>query len=210
MAKLKIYTWTTPNGRKATIAAEAMELDYDVIPVDLGRREQLDPAFRAISPNGRIPAIVDGDFSLMESGAILLYLAEKSGKLLPPAGSSEYWRTVEWLMWQTGGFGPMLGQAHHFLHFNRGASEYAERRYRNEAARLYRVLERRLTGRDYVADAFSVADIAIWAWTSRFEYQHVDLRDYPAVRDWYVRLAAMPAFDRGFRQPRDVGPIPMP
>lgn len=210
MAQLKIYTWTTPNGRKVTIAAEAMGLDYDVIPVDIGNREQFDADFLEISPNNRIPAIADGEFRLMESGAILMYLARKSGKLLPAPDTDAYWRTIEWLMWQVGGFGPMLGQAHHFLHFNRGKSGYAEERYRNEAARLYRVLDRRLSGRDFVAGYFSIADIAIWTWASRFEYQRIDLNDFPAVRNWYARLAALPAFIRGYRQPDDTAVIPLP
>lgn len=210
MAKLKIYTWTTPNGRKVTIAAEAMSLDYDVIPIDINNGKQFDPEFLDISPNNKIPAIVDGDFCLMESGAILHYLARKSGKLLADEGTTGYWRTVEWLMWQVGGFGPMLGQAHHFLHFNPGTSDYAEQRYHDEAARLYRVLDGRLEGRDFVADRFSIADIAIWTWASRFEYQRIDLAEFPAVLEWYERLAAEPAFVRGYRQPRDTGPIPLP
>lgn len=210
MAQLKIYTWTTPNGRKITIAAEAMGLDYDVVPVDIGNGQQFEPDFLKISPNNKIPAIVDGDLRLMESGAILLYLARKSGKLFPDDGTDNYWRTIEWLMWQVGGFGPMLGQAHHFLHFNPGTSDYAEQRYRDEAARLYRVLDRRLAGREFVADVFTIADIAIWTWTSRFEYQRIDLADYPAVRAWYLRLASEPAFVRGYGLPHDTGPIPLP
>ena len=207
---IRLYTWTTPNGRKISIALEELGLPYEVFPVDIGRDEQFDPAFLAISPNNKIPAIVDGDVSLMESGAILLYLAEKAGRLLPPAGTAAYWDVMQWLMWQVGGFGPMLGQAHHFLKFNRGRSDYAEQRYQAEAKRLYSVLDRRLEDREFVAGALSVADIAIWPWASRFDYQQIRLGDYPNVRRWYIALAARPAFQRGYQQPRYSGPVPMP
>lgn len=207
---IRLYTWTTPNGRKVSIALEELGLAYEVVPIDINAGEQFDPAFLAISPNNKIPAIVDGDQALMESGAILLYLANKAGRLLPPAGSPAYWRVCEWLMWQMGGFGPMLGQAHHFLHYHPGKSAYAESRYGDEAARLYGVLDRQLAGRDFVADEFSIADIAIWPWASRFEWQRIDLNDFPNVCRWYTSLAARPAFQRGYAVPADVGPIPLP
>ena len=207
---IKLYTWTTPNGRKISVALEELGLPYEVIPVDIGEKQQFEPEFVKIAANEKIPAIVDGDFALMESGAILLYLANKTGKLSPPYGTQEYWRMMEWLMWQMGNFGPLLGQAHHFLTFNRGKSEYAEARYHGEALRLYRVLNKRLENRDFVCDEFSIADIAIWGWVSRFEYQQVDLNDYPAVCRWYLQLADRPAFQRGYAVPEDVGPIPLP
>jgi len=207
---IKLYTWTTPNGRKVSIALEELGLPYEVIAVNIGNEEQYDPEFSHISPNNKVPAIIDGDFALMESGAILLYLAEKTGKLCPPYGTPDYWRVMEWLMWQMGNFGPLLGQAHHFLKFNRGKSEYAEARYHGEALRLYRVLNTRLEDREFVCDQFSMADIAIWSWASRFEYQQVDLNDYPEVSRWYVHLAERLAFQRGYSVPTDVGPIPLP
>ena len=207
---IKLYTWSTPNGRKVSIALEELGLSYEVVPVNIGEKEQFDPEFVRISPGNKVPAIIDGDFSLMESGAILLYLAEKTGKLSPPYGTPEYWRMVEWLMWQMGNFGPLLGQAHHFLKFNPGKSEYAEARYHGEALRLYRVLDTRLQDREFVGNNFSIADIAIWGWASRFEYQQVDLNDYPEVCRWYVKLAERPAFRRGYAVPEDVGPIPLP
>ena len=207
---ITLYSWTTPNGRKASIALEEMQLPYKAIPVNIVEGEQFDPEFLKISPNNKIPAIVDGDFTLMESGAILLYLAQKSGRLLPRYGSDAYWRTLEWLMWQMGGFGPMLGQAHHFLKFNQGKSEYAEERYAAEARRLYRVLDGRLDRHEFVAGELTIADIAIWPWVSRFEYQQIDLHEYPAVERWYLQLAERPAFQRGYAQPLDVGPIPLP
>jgi GST-like protein len=146
----------------------------------------------------------------MESGAILLYLADKSGTLAPEHGSAAHWRMVEWLMWQMGGFGPILGQAHHFLKYNPGRSSYSEERFRSEAQRLYAVLDSRLAEREYVADTFSVADIAIWCWASRFEWHDVDLNAHENVKRWYMQLAARPAFERGYQVPRDTGPIPLP
>ena len=145
----------------------------------------------------------------MESGAILMYLAQKTGKFLAPDGPA-YWQTIEWLMWQMGGFGPMLGQAHHFLKFNAGVSEYAENRYGSETKRLYGVLDRRLADNEYVAGEYSIADISIWPWASRFEWQQIDLNDYPHVKRWYTEIAARPAVQRGYKIPADAGDIPLP
>ena len=146
----------------------------------------------------------------MDSGAILLYLAAKTGRLAPPAGTPEYFEMLQWLMWQIGNFGPLLGQAHHFLTFNRGKSEYAEQRYHKEAQRLYAVLDKRLDGRDHLAGELSVGDIAIWCWVSRYSFQRIDLENYPNVLRWYLHLADRPAFERGYGVPEDVGPIPRP
>ena len=176
--------------QKISIALEEFGLDYEVIPVDINKDEQFAPDFLAISPNNKIPAIVDGEVSLFESGAILLYLAHKTGKLAPPAGSPLYFRMMQWLMWQVAHFGPMLGQVHHFLKFNPGKSAYAEQRYYQEALRLYRVLNDRLAGRDYIAGEFSIADIATWPWASRFEFQQIDLDDFPNVERWYTTFPA--------------------
>lgn len=209
---IDLYTWTTPNGRKVSIALEELGLPYRVVPVNIGRDEQFKPEFLAVSPNNRIPAIVDcdnGGFALMESGAILLYLAEKTGRLLSRDGVGRM-RTIEWLMWQIGGVGPMIGQAHHFLRAKPGVSEYAAKRYRDEALRLYGVLDRRLEGRDYVVDDYSIADIAIWPWISRFEWQTIDLNQYPNVKRWYLDIAKRPAVQKGYKIPKDVGEIPMP
>ena len=208
---IDLYTWTTPNGRKASIALEEMGLPYKAHAIDISKDEQFAPAFLKISPNNRIPAIVDSDngMSLFESGAILIYLADKTGKLLPKQGEDRY-RVIEWLMWQMGGPGPMLGQVHHFVKYNKGKSAYAEERYAKEAQRLYGVLDRRLEGRDFVAGDYSIADIAIWPWISRFEWQEVDLAKFPNVKRWYTTIAARPAVQRGYKQPKDVGEIPMP
>jgi GSH-dependent disulfide-bond oxidoreductase len=208
---IELYTWTTPNGRKASIALEEMGLPYRAHPIDISKDEQFAPDFLKIAPNNRIPAIVDTDtgISLMESGAILIYLADKTGKLLAKEGEKRY-RAIEWLMWQMGGPGPMLGQVHHFVKYNKGKAPYAEERYLKEAHRLYGVLDRRLEGRAFVADEYSIADIAIWPWISRFEWQTIDLDKYPNVKRWYLDIAARPAVRKGYKVPKDVGDIPMP
>jgi GST-like protein len=208
---IDLYTWTTPNGRKASIMLEEVGLPYTAHAVDISKDEQFKPEFLAVSPNNRIPAIVDRDngFHLMESGAILLYLAEKTGKLMPKDLQKRY-RVVEWVMWQMGGPGPMLGQVHHFVKYNKGKAPYAEERYLKEAHRLYGVLDRRLAGREYVADEYSIADIAIWPWISRFEWQTIDLAQYANVKRWYVAIANRPAVQRGYHVPKKVNEIPMP
>jgi GST-like protein len=206
---ITLYTAPTPNGRKVSIALEELALPYEVVRVDFAKSEQYSPEFLKISPGNKIPAIIDGDLPLMQSGAILLYLAEKAGGLLPERGTSAYWEVMQWLMWQMGDQGPLLGQAHHFLRFNRGVSDYAEKRYGGEAQRLYRVLDTRLDGREFIVDELSVADLAIWPWVSRYEYQCVDLHDYPNVLEWYRRLAERPAFQHGYAVPEALE-IPLP
>jgi GST-like protein len=209
---IDLYTWTTPNGRKVSIMLEEVGLPYRATAVDINAGEQFRPEFLAISPNNKIPAIVDRDtdLRLMESGAILMYLAEKSGRLMPSEGSAK-WRTIEWLMLQMASVGPMLGQAHHFLKFNKGKSEYAEKRYYDETVRIYGVLDRRLAESEFLAGGeYTIADIATWPWISRFEWQGVDLARFPNVRRWYVALAARPAVQRGYDVPRHVNPIPLP
>jgi GST-like protein len=208
---IDLYTWTTPNGRKASIALEEMGIPYEVHPVDIGKDEQFKPEFLKISPNNRIPATVDRDtnMSLMESGAILIYLADKSGKFLPREGEARY-RAIEWLMWQMGGIGPMLGQAHHFLRFNAGKAPYAEERYAKEAQRLYGVLDRRLAQHEYMAGDYSIADMATWPWISRFEWQRIDMDKFPNVKRWYKAVAARPAVQKGYKVPKDTGAIPIP
>jgi len=207
---IEFYTWTTPNGRKISIALEEMGLEYKSIPVDITNDEQFAPAFLEISPNNKIPALKDGTTTLFESGAILLYLARKSGQFLPAEGTEEYWKTLVWLMWQMGGYGPMLGQAHHFIHYNPGKSEYAEERYGTEARRLSGVLDTHLANSEFLTGSLSIADFAIWPWTSRFDYQKIDLNEFPNLKRWYLQLAERPAFIRGYAQPKDVGAIPMP
>jgi GST-like protein len=208
---IDLYTWTTPNGRKISILLEELGMPYTAHPVDIGKDEQYKPDFLKISPNNRIPAIVDRDtgFSLMESGAIMLYLAEKAGKLLPKELEARY-RVVEWLMWQMGGPGPMFGQVHHFVKYNPGKAPYAEDRYLKEAHRLYGVLDRRLADHEFVADVYSIADIAIWPWVSRYEWQTVDLKQYGNVLRWYRAIAGRPAVQKGYHVPKKVQEIPTP
>jgi GST-like protein len=205
---IELYTWPTPNGRKVSIALEEFELPYEVHAVNIGEGDQDKPEFRAISPNGKIPAIVDREngMSLMESGAILLYLAEKENRFL----GDDRWQTIEWLMLQMGGVGPMLGQAHHFLKFNAGKAPYAEARYKAEAERLYGVLDTRLDGRDYLSGSYSIADMATWPWISRYEWQQMDLGAYPNLLRWYLAIADRPAVQRGYDVPVHVNDIPRP
>ncbi|WP_159993964.1 glutathione S-transferase family protein [Roseomonas sp. 18066] len=202
---ITLHTWNTPNGRKISVALEEMGLPYKVEVVDITKGQQFQPDFLAISPNNRIPAIVDDEgpdgkpVSVFESGAILLYLAEKTGRFLPsdPRGRIAVW---EWLMWQMGGFGPMPGQVHHFLGRPEGAArDYGLERYGAETLRLYGVLERRLAGRDFVATEGepSIADFAILGWAWRHARHKVDLAEFPAVAAWYARMMARPAVARG-------------
>ena len=208
---IDLYTWPTPNGRKISIALEELGLEYRAHSVDITKGEQRDSKFLTISPNSKIPAIVDteNNQSLMESGAILLYLAEKYGQLMPK-DASRYWEAVEWIMWQMGGPGPILGQIHHFVKFNPGKSLYAEERYLTEGKRLYGVLNKRLQDREFVVGDYSIADIAIWPWISRFNWQTIDITQYPNVTRWYLSVAARPAVQRGYHVPRKVNEIPMP
>ncbi len=205
---IDLYTWSTPNGRKVSIALEEFGEPYKVKPVDITRDEQFAPDFLAISPNNKIPAIVDHDSgrSLMESGAILLYLAEKHDRFW----GDDRWQTVQWLMMQMGSIGPMLGQVHHFVRYNPGKSEYAEARYTAEAQRLYGVLESRLQAAEYLAGSYGIADMATWPWISRFEWQRMDLAGFPALKRWYLRIAERPAVQRGYDVPASGFSIPMP
>jgi GST-like protein len=205
---IDLYTWPTPNGRKVSIALEEFELPYRVHSVDLQQRQQFDPDFLRISPNNKIPAIVDQDTdtALMESGAILLYLAKKTDRFW----GEDTWQTMQWLMWQMAGLGPMLGPVHFFNKHNPGQSPCAEERFTAEAARLYGVLDARLAGRSYVSGDYSIADMAIWPWISRFEWQDIDLKDYPNICRWYQEIAQRPAVQKGYDVPHYVNPIPMP
>jgi len=208
---IDFYTWTTPNGRKVSIMLEELGLPYTTHAINIGEGEQMAPNFLKNAPNNKIPAIVDNDngMTLMESGAILMYLAEKTGKFLPTDADAR-WHTIEWLMWQMGGPGPFLGQVHHFVKYNKGKSAYAEERYLTEARRLYGVLDRRLADHEYIVDDYSIADIAVWPWISRFDWQTLNLNDYPNVKRWYLDIAARPAVQTGFHIPKKVQEIPMP
>jgi GST-like protein len=203
---IELHTWNTPNGRKISVALEEMGLPYKVVPVNISKDEQFKPDFLKISPNNRIPAIIDPDgpggapISVFESGAILLYLGEKTGKFLPTDLRARV-PVLEWLMWQMGGFGPMPGQVHHFLQVADPVDQkYGLARYQKETERLYGVLDRRLAVSEYVATAGepSVADFAILGWAWRHERHRVDLAGFPQVKRWYEALMARPATARGF------------
>ncbi len=212
---IELYTWPTPNGRKVQIMLEEVGLAYRAHPIDIGRGDQFDPAFLKISPNNKIPAIVDGQgpggkpFALFESGAILMYLAEKTGKLMPNETGARY-RVIEWLMFQMGHVGPMLGQAHHFRQYAPEKIPYAVDRYTSEAGRLYRVIDKRLGDHEFLADKYSIADIATFPWLQSHERQGQDLDDYPNLARWFEAIEARPAVQRGLAvlaEQRREGPI---
>ena len=207
---IDLYTWATPNGRKVSIMLEELGLDYNVIPIDITKGEQHDLDFVSFSPNNKIPAIIDHETGLkmMESGAILMYLAKKTGLFMSQT-DGQYWEEMQWLMFQMGHIGPMLGQTHHFVKFNPGKSPYAEERYKNENIRLYKVLNKRLKEREFICEDYSIVDIATWPWISRYEFQQMDLNDYPSLKAWYMRIASRPAVQRGYAVPLHQ-PVPLP
>lgn len=201
---IDLYTWGTPNGRKISVALEEMALPYAVHPIDITQGKQFDEAFLKISPNNRIPAIVDPDgpdgapISVFESGAILIYLAEKTGRFLPSDPRARV-QAMEWLMWQVGGFGPMPGQVHHFLGVSNPQDQrYGLERYSKETHRLYGVMDKRLATNEFFAGELSIADFAILGWAWRHERHKVDLSAYPNVKRWYEQMMARPAVKRGF------------
>lgn len=196
---LDLYYWTTPNGHKITIFLEEAGLPYNLNPININNGDQFTPEFLAISPNNRIPALVDhkpstGDqpLSLFESGAILEYLADKTGLFLPKEGEQRY-QVLQWLYWQMGGLGPMAGQNHHFSVYAPERIPYATDRYVNETNRLYGVLNKQLEGKEYIAGEYSIADMASYPWIRPYERQGQDLNDFPALKQWFERMAARPA-----------------
>ncbi len=199
---IEVYFWPTPNGYKITIALEEMGLPYRVVPIDIGHGEQFKPEFLKFSPNNKMPAIIDSDgpdgkpISIFESGAILLYLAEKSGKLMP-AGARGRYNALEWLMFQMASVGPMLGQAHHFRRYAPEQLQYAIDRYTNEARRIYGVIDRRLSEVPYLASEYSIVDIATYPWLRHHRAQGQDLADFPKLKQWYDAIEARPGVQRG-------------
>lgn len=200
---IQLYTWATPNGHKVHILLEELGLPYEVHAIDIGRGDQFKPDFLKISPNNKMPAIVDPEgpggqpLSLFESGAILLYLAEKHGRFLPQEPAQRY-ATLQWLMWQMGGLGPMLGQAHHFLQYAPEKIPYGRKRYAGEANRLYGVLDKRLAASPYLAgDDYTIADMAVWPWTRYPDRQGVERSDFPNFVRWFDAIAERPAVQRG-------------
>jgi GST-like protein len=204
---IDLYTWSTPNGRKVSIMLEETGLPYRVHPIDIGRGDQFSPEFLAINPNNRIPAIVDQDgpegkpFPLFESGAILLYLAWKTGRFLPQPVTRQF-ECMQWLMFQMGGVGPMFGQVHHFLRSAPEPVPYAIERYTREARRLYKVLDGHLDKHAYLADEYSVADIATYPWVARHDWHKVDLAEFPAVKRWFDTIGTRRAVQAGMQVPK--------
>jgi GST-like protein len=201
---IDLYTWTTPNGRKVSIMLEELALPYRVHPINIGKGEQFAPEYVAINPNSKIPSLVDSDGSapvaMMESGAILIYLADKTGRLLPKSGQDRY-VALQWLMFQMGGVGPIFGQVHHFLRAAKEPVPYAIERYTKETQRLYGVLNARLQDRQYLAGDYSIADIATYPWVARYEWHKTNLADFPHVKRWFDAISARPAVQRGMKVP---------
>jgi len=212
---IDLYYWTTPNGHKITMFLEEAGLPYKIVPIHIGKGEQFNPEFLKIAPNNRVPAIVDHDpasggspISLFESGAILLYLAEKSGKFIPryEGGRAE---VLQWLFWQMAGLGPMLGQNHHFVQYAPQRIPYAIDRYVNETARLYAVLNKRLADREYVAGSeYTIADMAIYPWIVPYKKQLQELSRFPHLQRWFHQVAARPATIRAYEKAKEVNTLP--
>lgn len=203
---IELYTWGTPNGRKVSVMLEECGIPYNVHRIDIGKGDQSTPEFLALNPNGKIPAIVDSDgpdgapLPLFESGAILIYLAGKTGRFLPKSVRGKY-VALEWLMFQMGGVGPMFGQVHHFVRAAKEQVPYAIDRYTKEKDRLYGVLDKRLGEAKFLAGEYSIADIATFPWVARHDWHKTDLDDFPNVKRWYDTIAARPAVQRGMAVP---------
>jgi len=204
---IELYTWSTPNGRKVSIMLEECGLPYNVHKINIGTNtEQFAPEYLKINPNGKIPSIVDPDgpdgkpIAMMESGAILIYLAGKTGKFLPRSARGKY-EALQWLMFQMGGVGPMFGQAHHFMRAKKDEIPYGSERYGNEAKRLYGVMDKHLAGAEYFTKEYSIADMAIYPWVARHEWHRVELGVFPNVKRWYDAVGARPAVQKGMAVP---------
>jgi GST-like protein len=211
---IDLYYWTTPNGHKITIFLEEAGLSYRIVPVNISKGEQFRPEFLAISPNNRMPAIVDQKpkdggkpISVFESGAILLYLSEKTGKYIPE-GQRNRVEVIEWLFWQMGGLGPMAGQNHHFAHYAPEKIPYAFERYVKETNRLYGVLNKRLANREFVAGRYSIADMAIYPWIVPYERQGQKLDEFPDLKRWFLAVGERPAVHRAYARAKEINTQP--
>jgi GST-like protein len=198
---IDLFFWPTGNGKKITIMLEEVGLKYRIIPINIGKGDQHTPEYKDLNPNNKMPSMIDHDvegkpISMFESGAILMYLAEKTGKLLPTDTRSRF-RVLQWLFWQVGGLGPIAGQAHYFLKYAPQKNEEGMTRFRNETARLYAVMDWQLAREEYLGGEYSIADIAAWPWVFRYDWQGQDLNDFPNVKRWFTAVAARPAVDRG-------------
>lgn len=204
---IDLYYWPTGNGKKITIMLEECGLPYRVTPININKGDQFTPEYEAINPNNKMPAIVDhdcegGPITIFESGAILQYLAEKTGRFMPGDTHGKY-RVLQWVYWQVGGLGPIAGQAHHFLRYSPQKIEYAMHRFKSEVSRLYKVMDKQLSRTEYLAGEYSIADIAAWPWVARYDWQGQDLNDYPAVKRWFETIGARPAVIRGTQVGKD-------
>lgn len=205
---IDLYMWPTGNGKKITIMLEECALPYRAIPVHIGKGDQFTPEFTRLSPNQKMPVIVDHASNsgeplvIFESGAILQYLAGKTGRFLPGDERGKY-RVLQWLYWQVGGFGPMAGQAHYFLRYAKEQVPHAMERFRNEVSRLYKVLDGVLAENEFVAGDYSIADMAIWPWSTRWDWQGQNIDDYPNVKRWYQAIEARPAVQRAVEVGKD-------
>ncbi len=203
---IDLYTWSTPNGRKVSIMLEELELPYTAFPINITKGEQHAPEFLKISPNNKIPAIIDhegpdgGPHPMFESGAILMYLAEKTGRFMP-TGRRAFYEVMQWLMFQMGHVGPMMGQCHHFRRFAPEQIPYAVERYTNETRRLYGVIDKRATESEYLAGDYSIADIATFPWIARHEWQGIELEEFPNLKRWYDAIWARPPVRKGYEVP---------
>lgn len=209
---IDLYSWFTPNGRKVSIMLEETGLQYQVHPIAINKGEQNDPEFLKIGPNNKIPVIVDqsNSLSIMESAAILQYLAKKANKFMPTEGN-DYWKMQEWLMFQMASVGPMMGQVHTFVHYQEGKNVEASERYVNETKRIYGVMNKQLSQREYFLDwGYSIVDIAIFPWVGRFDWQTINLNDYEHVKRWYLQIKERPAVIKGWNIPENDQPMPMP
>ena len=209
---IDLYSWFTPNGRKVSIMLEETGLQYQVHPIAINKGEQNDPEFLKIGPNNKIPVIVDqsNSLSIMESAAILQYLAKKANKFMPTEGN-DYWKMQEWLMFQMASVGPMMGQVHTFVHYQEGKNVEASERYVNETKRIYGVMNKQLSQREYFLDwGYSIVDIAIFPWVGRFDWQTINLNDYEHVKRWYLQIKERPAVIKGWNIPKNDQPMPMP
>src|SRR5712672_3900305 len=202
---IELYTWGTPNGRKVSIMLEECGLPYNLHKINIGAGEQFAPDYLAINPNGKIPSIVDPEgpggkpIAMMESGAILIYLSDKTGRFFPQQAK---YQVLQWLMFQMGGVGPMFGQAHHFMRARKDEIPYGTERYGAEAKRLYGVMERHLSGRQFFGEEYSIADMAIYPWTARYEWHRVDIASFKNVKRWYDKVGARPAVVKGMAVPQ--------
>jgi GSH-dependent disulfide-bond oxidoreductase len=204
---IDLYTWATPNGRKVSIMLEEAELAYEVHAVNLQKGDQFKPEYLAINPNNKIPAIIDRDgpgskaYTLFESGAILIYLAEKTGRLMPKESRARY-EVIQWLMFQMGGVGPMFGQAHNFFRYDPEQGSYGVERFKKEVARLYGVMDKRLGENPFLAGEYSIADIATYPWVSRYEMHRTKLEDFPNIKRWFDTISARSGVQRGMAVPK--------